>query len=394
MKKFSLVVGVLFSFVFLAITQHCSSNKSDPQPAVVPPNTELNSLFDAVFLASKGFQDLAKTQPNANDKEVLVISDLRGDKELTFTTNRSDPKYVKSPIWTTAPKFYTDDAGGYILVPNVSETFWSSKPFTEIPQPYDVYVVLRDFECVAFEGYFASGIGLRNRNDHLEMKVDSRGITTSVDMANNSGVPAFNKRTIVRMRMDGANSSLWLNNVQVPPNTVNLGNGAISVIGYGTNSHAAQHDFYGMWIKFGTLSSDQHKFIYDELAKQYNPGNFPDKPIASKIKIVGNAAASPREWSVTYDFIAPNGATEDKTKTEYRWGYLRSDANQDLNSANYLSGPNGTKSTLKRSDFSNELIGPLAGKVRNLLWVEVKVYDTNGNSFNHIVRSALVGDEY
>ncbi len=385
MKK---IILTAVSLAFLGSFQNCSSSQSDVVP-VVPPNTQLNSLFDAVYLASQGFQDRAKIQQVANDKEVLVISDLKGDKELTFTTGRSNASFVPSPLWPTAPKYYTDDAGGYILVPNVSETYWTSKSFAEIPQPYDAYVVLRDFQAVANEGYFAVGLGLRNRNDRLELSMNALKRTTAINM-NAPTVFEFNKRSIVRIRIDGANSALWINNVQVTPKAVNVGTDALSVLGYGTNSHAAQHDFYGMWVKFGTLNSNEHQFIYDELVKQYKPATFPDKPFADKVKINGNAAASPREWSVTYDFVAPAGASEDKTKTQYQWGYVSTSV--DLNMANYFSGPNGNKPTLKRADFPAEFPSP--GGNKTYIFVVVKAFDTNGNSWDHVVRSILIPDNY
>jgi hypothetical protein len=384
MKKLLPLTIILSLLSVLFVTENCSSSKDDPAP--LPPNTDLNELFNVVYLASSGFQDAAKTQPIADGKQAFVIKDLVGDKEIVWANNRT----IQSPLWPEVPTFYNDEVGGYILVPNVSETYWATKKFTEIPQPYDIYVVLRDLQAVANEGYFAVGVGLRNRNDHMELKVDSKGVTTAVEL-DKPFIFDFNKRSIVRIRVDGNKSSLWINNVQVTPTQVNLGSGGISDLGYGTNSHAAQHDFYGMWIKFGTLTSEEHTFVYDELVKQYKPGSFPDKPLANNIKIEGNSAATQdRIWTANYEYVG-TGA-EDVSKTEYQWGYYSIDAGQDLNTANYFTGANSKNKTLKRSDYADIIKFPGQNKI--YIFVAVKVYDTSGNSWSHVVRSPLFADNY
>ena len=383
------LIGIICSIVLFLTLENCSSSKSNDPTPIKPPDTGLNDYFDAVYLASQGFQDVGKTNAIVDGKQAWVLTDLKGDKELKWANNRT----IQSPLWPAVPAFYNDEFGGYILVPNVNETYWASKSFTEIPQPYDIYVVLRDLEAVSFEGYFAVGVGLRNRGDQLELKVDSKGSTFSVLM-DKPTVLAFNKRSIVRIHVEGTNTSLWINNLQVSPSKVNIGTtGGITAIGYGTNSHAAQHDFYGFWMTLGrSLSKVENDSVYSKLSRIYKPGNYPDQPFANKIKVVGNAAASPREWSVTYDFVAPTGAVEDKSKTEYQWGYYRTDSGQDLNTANYFTGPNGKMSTLKRSDFPTEF--PVPGGNKTYVFVVVKVYDSNGKSWSHLVRSALVSDNY
>jgi hypothetical protein len=371
MKK---IITLLVACSLFVSFQNC---KDEAPPDTTPAGTELNSLFDAAYLASQGNEDLAMTQPIADGKPARVIKDLIGTKHLLY-----DGPEVPSPMWLTPPVFHNDEMGGYIFLHNISPTKWASKDFEAIPQPYDVYVVLRDVEAVNYEGYFAVGIGFRNRGDKLEIKIDDKsGVTTSVDFAAPT-ILEFNKISIVRLRFDGANSRAWINNVPVPPGTVNVGNGAIPRLGYGSNSHTAQHDFFGMWVKFGTLSDADHEFVYEELSKKYDPGKFPNKPFANKIKAVWNGTG----WTAQYEYVSPNGIAEDTGKTEFQW-YYHSLAD-DLNLTTSFVGANAKKKTLVRSDYAS--IFPSREKAR--VFVSVKVYDVQGNSWNHFVRSSFTLD--
>ena len=96
------IAPLFFSFaliLFLLLTIRCSSSKpDDPAPAVIPQFPDLKVSFNAAYVASTGFQDLAATLPAADGKPVRVIKDLIGDKDLTWVGVD-----VPSPMWPTPP---------------------------------------------------------------------------------------------------------------------------------------------------------------------------------------------------------------------------------------------------------------------------------------------------
>lgn len=392
MKIIPSLLAIVTLAVSLAAFQRCSSSKGDPVPVVIPQlNQDVINLFDNVYTAPTGFQEASMTNPTADGKQVWVIKDIKGDKDLTwFNPTRTVP----SPMWPSPlPLYYTDEVGGYIFLPNLNQSNWLSKQFAAAAQPYDVYVVLRDVEAQQDEGYFAVSYSVRNLGDRLEYHLNS-GNDKAVVM-DKPFVPEFNKRSIMRLRIDGANSRIWINNVPVTTNgspTVNLGTTPIQYLGYGSISHVAQHDFYSMWVNFGTLTDAENKTVYDELAKYYNIGTFPDKPFASKIRAVGNNANQPRVWTANYDFISTTGTLEDTGKTEYQWGYfdVSNGSKNDINEANILAG--ATSKTLARNDYPNLFKFPGQNKI--FVFVIVKVYDTKGDSWSHVVRSPLTVDNY
>lgn len=341
---------------------------SEIKPSNRISSRDLDSLFDAAYVANTGFEDFAKTKRPSNGNPVRVIEDIIGDKDLKYNGDESP-----SEMWPTPPIYHDDEAGGYIMLPNIMNTRWGSVEFQKIPQPYDVYVVLRDLEAVPYEGYFAVGFGLRNKHDQLEMNRDKGALFPKPT------VPEFNKVTIIRMRIDGDKSRLWLNDVEVPGGPVDVGSDGITGLGYGTNSHVAQHDFYGMWVKFGTLSAAEHKVVYDQLAEIYKPGEHPNKPFASKIRVQWNKDLP--GWTATYDYVNPLGFPEDISKTEYQW--YRFENGKDLNTTHALQGNKAQGKLLSRVDYAAEFPAP-HNSTGNLLMVSIKVYDTQGNSWRFL----------
>jgi hypothetical protein len=265
-----------------------------------------------------------------------------------------------------------------------------------LPQPFDFYIVLRDIEAVKDEGYLAVSVGIRTLNDNrLEFSTGlyPPGNPSAVNM-DQGVVPEFNKRTIIRIRLDGANTALWVNEKQVTykgANTVNLGTGAIRYLGYGSVSHVEQHDFYGMWVNSGTLTDAQHKFVYETLSKDYNIGAFPSDPFPNKIRVDRNNGSDPnRIFTANYDYTSTTGTAEDKTKTEYQWGFLDNSSASDVNLAQII--PGATKKTMVRSEYPTFFKDP--GKGKYAVFVIVKVYDVDGKSWSHFTRSPVVSDNF
>lgn len=372
-----LIIGLFLTFVLIG---SCSkSSDGDPAPDVVPQYPDLKQYFDAGYVAPVGFEDLGKATATADGKPVRVFKDIIGDKDLLWAG-----KDVPSPMWPTPPVYHAEGTTGYILVHNVTNTFWESPQFTAISQPYDLYVVLRDLEAVNYEGYFARSLGLRNRGDKLELSISGPNspTTTSVDMSAPT-ILEFNKISVVRIRFDGANTKLYINNVVVAPGAVNIGAGKINQLVYGTNSHAAQHDFFGMWVKFGTISDGDHTKIYQALSDFYKPATFPADPLAKNIKAVWNNTT--KAWGAQYEY--EGGANlEDITKTTYQWGYHI--LANDLDTSDIIAG--ATSKTLTRASYSAIFTQPGQGKVR--VFVRVTVYGKDGKSWNHLVRSAFTLD--
>ena len=379
-------------FAFLVIISG-QCKKDEPDASI--PDAEIDTYFDLAYIASGGFEDLAKAKAISDGKPVRVLKDLVGTKDALWKG-----KEIPAPMWPTPPVYYNDAMGGYILVPNVSFSWWLSEKFTAIPQPYDVYIVMRDLQAVPYEGYISAGIGMRNKDDHLELKIDyndATGFHSAVkEFANGSGVPVKNKMSIVRIQFNGANSKVFINNVQVG-GTVDLGSAGTHELGYGTLSHAAQHDFYGMWMKLGGLLNDKdNEYVYGKLAEIYKPGSYPDKPIADKIRSIWSSTS--KSWEAQYDYVSPDGTPEDKTKTEYKWGYHMINKTggapaliHDLDQTTFFIGSKATGKTLLRDDFPAIFTAKGNGSVE--VFVSVKVFDTAGKSWDHIVRSQFTVDD-
>ncbi len=363
----------------------CKDKDTTDAAAPIP---KIESYFDAAYVASTGFEDFNKTIAVSDGKPVRVFKDLIGDKDLIWSkqvgVNGDD---VPGPLWPTPPTYSKDGMGGSVLVQNISPNQWLSKDFAAVPQPYDVYIVLRENQGVRYEGYFQVGYGLRDRGSFLElaMNASTGGGSTLVNMSPPTIFEPY-KLAIVRLRIDGAKSKLWINDVMIPPGEVNLGNAQLTRLGYGTPSHADQHDFYGMWVKFGTLSDADHKNIYEQLTSIYTPNSFPEFPIANKIRMDWNNAGG---WNASYTYYSPTGVAEDKSKTEYKWGYHT--LGKDLNTVTYLQGKSATTATLLRSDFPTEIPAPHDGKTTEI-FVAVKVYDVNGKSWTRFLRSEFLQD--
>jgi hypothetical protein len=381
MKRLFFLALALVSSLLLIQMQSCSSS----DPAVVPAVAtfpDVKSFFDAAYVAPFSSQDNAMTQDIVDGKPVLVLKDLIGDNHLTWVNDRASDKL--SPMFTTPPVYHVDGTQGYILIPNVDRSRWVGKQFTKKPQPFDIYVVLRDLEAVSDEGYFAETFGLRDRSGsprRLEVSLNdganSRSVTTTASLE-------YNKISIVRLRYDGANTTLSINGVQAS-GALDMQNLGLNFIAYGTPSHIAQHDFFGMWIKFGKVSDADHAVVYKTLSDFYKPGTFPDKPIATSIRATWNNAS--KSWEAKYTYQGAN--PEDKTKTEFRWGFH--DKTKDLNTAGFFAaGSPSTGASLVRANFANIFTQPGQNKVD--VFVTVKVFDDKGNSWDHVLRSPPTPD--
>lgn len=329
--------------------------------------TQIGQLFDVAYLAGQGNEDLARVNLITSDRPARVILDQRGTKHLIYRGTESPSGALPIP-----PQFHSDEAGGYITIPNALDIRWAADEFATIPQPYDVYAVIRDLEAVTYEGYFGTWIGLRNRGDHLSISA----VNTEADFVAPT-ILEFNKRSIVRIRIDGANSRLWINNTEVPGGPVNVGTAGIRGLVYGTNSHAAQHDFYGMWIKFGSLDGTQHQTIYTGLAQHFQPGTFPSAPLAHRIRADWNNGS----WTANYQYTNTLGFSEDTSKTQYQWYVLRN--GQDLSNVTALPGPNAQRKVLVRADYPSDFPAP-HNDTGSRVMVSVKVFDQQNNSWRFL----------
>jgi len=129
----------------------------------------------------------------------------------------------------------------------------------------------------------------------------------------------------------------------------------MQVIGYGTSSHVAHHDFFGFWIKFGLMTKSEDEFVYNSLTEGFEISKFPPYPIADNIDVDWDNTN--KSWTVKYDYINPD-TTALEIGTEYQWYIRKGGFNSSLEEVFPLAGPNGQNKTLKRADFPNDILAP------------------------------------
>jgi hypothetical protein len=336
---------------------------------------DLSAFFDLQWTAGNSTSDIAGLNPIQNGQSVRRFFDgiPGGAFNHHIVHHNGPPHSIRYPD----PPVYHDEDGGYVWFPNVKNTTYGVNNVPAMLPPLEIYAVIRDLQGVPYEGYFANWIGLRDREHTLEMM--------GAEFPPNSGVLVKNKITIIRMRIDGANSRLWLNGVPYANGmAVTVPFLAMTGIGYGTVSHGANHDFFGIWVKInGLLTESEHQQVYASLASRYPPGEFPQKPLANNARVVMHTYGI---WSCDYDYVNPLGLPEGAT--EYQWyigGGTDAPGPYDdfLSDAYPLPGPNARNKTLVRSDYAS-LLTTTQGAQVGLVYCGVTVKDSAGNSWREV----------
>ncbi|MEQ8361810.1 MAG: hypothetical protein RH948_03020 [Cyclobacteriaceae bacterium] len=359
MKKIVLVTLMSLPLGLILLT--C---KSDSDPEIV---ASLDSLFNHSYSALKTFSDDNGTIPRVNNQPVLFWEDLSGDQDLLYIGDRNPTRYGQPPSF-----FDTD--GGYVFIPNVQFQQWSTKLPSVTAQPIEIYLVIRDLNAPQNEGYLGSfrAPSFRDKADHLRMSIQA----DDGDFQPGTPVLTHNKITIMKLRYDGANSMAWMNGERIP-GTVNVGNKGVENLVIGTANNNAHCDIFFMGVKFGSLTSAEDNFIYEELSKLYPPNTYPNKPLADDIKATWNN--TDKSWSADYTYVSTEGIAEDTNATEYMWLTGGNGPIYDLQNQIIIAGANSK--VLKRSDYPSVFSGTPSG-----VWFKaiVKVHDANGNSWRFL----------
>ncbi|MEO1054885.1 MAG: hypothetical protein AAFX87_29900 [Bacteroidota bacterium] len=332
------------------------------------PHPDLKTMFDVLYLPGEGFQDLAGTIPITDGKSIRYFQDAIGTKDMVYNGNPT-PTRIGEP-----PHFYGDE-GGYVFLPNVNNIHWETPgQFAAIPQPFDVYYVFRDLQGLGGENYVKNGkaFNLRDKKTHMAIGLGTGSQT--VGFAPGSGLLEENKISIIRIRFDGANSMMWVNNEQIP-GMVDIGSGNIREMALGTANNCSHSDFFFAAAKFGTFTETEHQTVYNELARLYPPGEYPMKPFANDVTVDFDN----NTWTVGYDYVNRLGYAEDSARAEVIWYEAGSGSSPDLKNQNVIDGATGR--TLNRLDYPNVFPGPPS---RVWLRPSIKVWDVHGNTWRHL----------
>lgn len=356
----------IFAVAAIIIFVLSCGDEVNPESPVIDESIDLESLLDVVYLPSSGFEDLNKTIPIANDRPIRVFVDEIGDKDLEYDGNPT-PTRIGEP-----PHFYSDE-GGYVFFPNVNNIHWETPGnFEEIPQPFDVYYVFRDLQGLPGESFVNGGstFNLRNRVTNMSIGLN----ITPVEFPEGTALPEYNKISIFRIRFDGGNSKLWINNVQIN-GEVNVGGDGITELAMGAINNANQCDFFFAGAKFGTLSPEEHTFIYNKLSEFYPPGVYPDKPLADSVYV----SYENDIFTANYNYVNTLDIEEDTDRTEYLWLHAGNESFPTLKDQKVISGANGK--TMNRLDYPDIFPSPPSG-----VWTKalVKVWDEDGNTWRFL----------
>lgn len=339
-----------------------------PTPDDTETTADLSSLFDVMYLPAEGYEDLEATVPISNDTSLRYFKDAIGDKDMIYNGN-------PTPTRIGEPPHYFSDEGGYVFLPNVNNIHWETPgEFQEIPQPFDVYYVYRDLQGIGGENYVkgSNTFNIRDKKDHLAIGLGVGDKTKGFEPG--TGILEENKISILRIRFDGPNSKLWVNNKQIP-GTVNIGNDGIKEMAMGTGNNCSHSDFFFAAAKFGTLTDAEHELVYKTLATRYPPGEFPMKPFANEVTVAFENGV----WTVDYEYINRLEFEEDIEKAEFIWYHAGDGPARDLSNQLVIEGATGR--TLNRLDHPEIFSNPPSN-----VWIRpaVKVYDTEGNSWRFL----------
>lgn len=376
MKKILGSLAVLF-FTQVGCGDRIGSTTSAPAPVIIPD--DLKSVFDVMYVPSEGSEDLEGREPITNDRPIRFFKDAIGDRDMVYNGN-------PTPTRIGEPPHYFSDEGGYVFLPNVNNIHWETPgEFEEIPQPFDVYYVFRDLQGIAGENYVkgSNTFNLRDRRDQLAIGL---GVgANSVTFPENTPTLKENYQnviSIIRIRFDGPNSFMVINNDTIKNNNaarttafVDVGTGGISDMAMGTQNNCSHSDFFFAAAKFGTLTDAENTFVYETLSDLYPPGVFPMKPFANNVSLDFEGDT----WTVDYDYVNRLGFAEDSLRAEFIWFHAGNESARDL--ANQQVIPGATGRTLDRRDHPDIFPNPPSN-----VWIRpaVKVYDVQGNTWRFL----------
>lgn len=340
----------------------------EEEEVIIAGIDSIKQFFDVMYLPSEGFEDPEGTIAITDGKSIRYFKDVVGDRDMVYNGNPTPTRILEPP-------HYFEEEGGYVFLPNVNNIHWETPgAFEEVPQPFDVYYVYRDLQGIGGENYVkgSNTFNLRDKRDHLAIGLGVGDRT--VEFPENSGILEENQISIIRIRFDGPDSKMWINDNQIP-GTVDIGEGGITDMAMGTGNNCSHSDFFFAAAKFGTLNENEHAQVYEALAEVYPPGEFPMKPFANEVDVDFEGDT----WTVNYEYVNRLGFDEDVSKVEVIWYHAGNESARDLKNQLVIEGATGL--TLNRLDHPDIFPNP-----PSRVWIRpsVKVYDSEGNTWRHL----------
>lgn len=317
-------------------------------PVVTVPPVEVplpGVKMDHVYLADHALNK--DGQQAVNGDSVQVIPDAVGKYPMKYAG-------IAAPILTGKPPIFHN---GEILFDNEPSTLFNSDAFPRVAYPYELTLIGRRLPGTPFEQYLNDWPNDLTIGDSGNKLRSGDGEVNSQTYAN-SGVNDFEVFAI-HVLAESGKQTMWLNGKllgSIVSRTTSRRE--INSVGVGTNN--AQWNFIAEYVKHGRLSDQDRAAHLQSVAKSYAPGSKLSAPYASNVSISKDAV-----YTAKHDY---NGTLpQDVAKTQFRWlGY----GSGGLGGVKII----GTGPTL-----------PLSAVVGfSGLRVEVKVYDTAGNSFRYV----------
>ncbi|MGV3641205.1 MAG: hypothetical protein ACO1NZ_11835, partial [Adhaeribacter sp.] len=306
-------------------------------------------FFNHKYLAdqSLAYQTNAPIQDN---QRVGRITDLLGNAPMQYSGDNL------APMADSYPKYFRSsrDTEGYVFFDNVfNEKFSTSSPLSSpMTGKRELWLVMRRPGIAAnFEAYLNDDkAGYFSDRGYGKTGLSNDGADA---ISANELVPIpFLTKTLVRIKFDGNNSEIFINNVRVqgPLTGGYFSEGNNSqwlnlVVGATTNN--AYWDWYASYYKRGNFKPSVAQEVYTALAERHQIGSLPPLPYASNIRIVRTGD----QYSLAYTFNNPLGIAEDISRTEYQFIYGKRGDGPLIQEAHYVPEL-ANKGSFNRLDYS------------------------------------------
>jgi len=369
------------------------SSGSAPAPVDYSP---LYASFNRLIIPADPatvYADVARTTL-ANDGDIPKgITELINGNHLSWVSSDAVRRnYLDANHggrWNLSSPIYKKPSGDYphISLFNMLDVLYQSSAFTALSSPNTSVYVVRVRKAVQDEGGLTFGVSLRDRgNDHLEIGNNAG----SVELDAASGIPNFEQIDILFAVDNGANSTVYRNNVAL--GTVKtLTASSITQLYYGTNSHVIEHDLLLAGVINSVLSTTPRTNLYDAIRAFFPVNQRPQRPhlYGLAVPVFDGVDTFTPSGGTFYD---PNSVAENTSAREYEWFFFTQTANISGHTGLDTQEPFYRGTNLKRGDHPNVFRGT-EGTSDIYVAYRVKGYNTNGQSWGGIpFRSIFLAD--
>ena len=233
--------------------------------------SDLDTYFDAAWIPADALDTGAGSISNGEvvDQFIDRIRNVTSGLDLAYQGNATHNQRTSY----AGPKYYDNGGSGlpYVWFANLNDIRWeltgTISPTEAAPQ--DVMILLRRRPSWSGESVIKSG-GAFNIQDNgtlptsdgykFDLNTNKLGLTTG-------GYGGVNKVALLLAHMESTAEAFYLNNVDIY-STGTITNSDWNDMGIGGNTNMMGCEFYGLWIKSGTLTSterDEIKAIVDNL---------------------------------------------------------------------------------------------------------------------------------